>query len=1422
MKHLILALILVLFCSVGVHATDVTIAATTYPVGFSPAGIGVDRSISVTTDGSATVTSSAAFPYQTIGMGGFTVAIDGVEYTVANVTSASSLTLSTAYAGSNGAHTMIFYKYVEIRIYADQAFQPLGDVFIVQPGTPGSSAFFRIYGASIINVSGSNQLRLPQIVLPATTDALINNQARYQIGIYRPGGAFLQYLVCPSSIAGVSLPPATPTSWADLCSFNSPTAIIPTGTDTYPKSIIDARYPSCTSGEMLYFAATGRTQACLTVGSGLTLSGGSLGLSSGVPTSVVNDTNVTGSIASNVLTLGWTGTLAKARQNAATVYNDQANSYSAGAKQSFSPSASTSGLNLGSLSGDPSSPANGDVHYNSATGKGRIYQGGAWANLGGGYNQFYNEGAAVTSRSDINLPQELVASDNTATGRTDIFVKRVPTGIYNFAYDYNGSCAGAVATTGSINSGTASLTVGSASTWRVGQGILVAGAGTAGADLITTVTAISGTTFTLADNASTNVAGVRVQHDDTAALQAAVTAKGVLYLPAGDCITTSSISLPSTTEGFPLAIIGDGVAATHIRHQGLGSAFVGPDGTSEALYFANFSIVTSTPGSIYDTRPTVNRGSGFDFSKTTVVNYPRFKDLRINGWGRWGLFCSNCQGGTITNTVFRNNAQGHLGLVSDQTTNGAKEPNVNSVFSSQFDNMPVVADTDTALTGLAINSGSYVLTSTGTPFTSSHEGRLIRVAGAGIAGGDLIALIKSVDASNQVTLSAQNETGGNLSGLSGTLYKTNYASIYLHHSSGSTFVNNIVQGNALGSTADIAGVRIENSQKTSFLNLWIEDSGGSGGHDIELVNADAIRINGYHSNATGSNSHGGNLKLTNSDNVRVSGMDAQNPVKHFDLDAGSRLTVDDSILSAPENALSSFDLSQDRVVIGDNVTFYTDASTGRSLRGTGTIRDGVYGENWLVNGRLDKGSTGVSDWTDSQPTYHALTNGGAKRYQYYQTFDTQGESDAGETEVLSQVISIPDTTAAGNWTLGFDYYIEDFGGSPVSDRYVKVTVSASHGTGYDNFKILSGNYSSLPADKWERFAATVYLGTGTSRTFTVRILMTRGPNTPIVRLANFRFQPGRHSTWAASQPITDLEGGTIVSSSGLAFRETGGGTDTVSIVPPASVTTPYSITPPAAPPASVTECVKMSTSGDLTTGACTESNTVLNNQANTYTAGSKQSFSPNGTNAGLNLGSVSGDPSSLSDGDTWYDSGQKTIKTRSAGVTQRQVGVIFIQTADQTIASSSSETTLFGSGQGSTTIPADTLLAGKTVRITMSGKLSTKGAAVGNAQIWFYYNSSAFVLTTSTNMPASLSGVGWTLTFTWTIRGVGAAAPTIGQGEFVFSDSNMTTYRMQMTMGSTGNINTAASVTPDVRWTWATADASNSITCTNATVEILN
>jgi len=281
MKRLLVLFGLFLAFTAQAWATDVTISAVTID-GFSPSSIGTDRLIAVSTaGGSPTITSAGLFT-NIVGLSGFRVLIDGSAYTVASVASASSLTLTTNYSGTPGAQTMTLYKWVEMRVYADRAFQPLGSTQIVQPGTVGSGAFFRRFAASVVNNGSTDQLFIPQIILPATTDALITNQARYSFPMYRPGSTSqITFFFCPSSLSQFRLPPATPTTWTAICTFNSAPAVVPPANDAYTKSAIDARFPSCSTNNGVVYLAAGNALSCLTFGSGLTVVGSTLQASAG-------------------------------------------------------------------------------------------------------------------------------------------------------------------------------------------------------------------------------------------------------------------------------------------------------------------------------------------------------------------------------------------------------------------------------------------------------------------------------------------------------------------------------------------------------------------------------------------------------------------------------------------------------------------------------------------------------------------------------------------------------------------------------------------------------------------------------------------------------------------------------------------------------------------------------------------------------------------------------------------------------------------------------------------------------------------------------------------------------------------------------------------------------------------------------------
>lgn len=84
----------------------------------------------------------------------------------------------------------------------------------------------------------------------------------------------------------------------------------------------------------------------------------------------LNSTVVTSSLTSvgTIATGVWNGTaLTSTYLPATTVYTGQANSYTAGMKQTFTSNATTAGLNLAPLTGNPSSLFNGDMWYNTST-----------------------------------------------------------------------------------------------------------------------------------------------------------------------------------------------------------------------------------------------------------------------------------------------------------------------------------------------------------------------------------------------------------------------------------------------------------------------------------------------------------------------------------------------------------------------------------------------------------------------------------------------------------------------------------------------------------------------------------------------------------------------------------------------------------------------------------------------------------------------------------------------------------------------------------------------------------------------------------------------------------------------------------------------------------------------------------------------
>lgn len=133
-------------------------------------------------------------------------------------------------------------------------------------------------------------------------------------------------------------------------------------------------------------------------------------------------------------------------------------------------------------------------------------------------------------------------------------------------------------TTGSINFGSNSLTVASVLDFAVSDGICIQGAGTNGQMLYSTISAISGTTITLADNASTSVTNQIASHST-----------GIVFVPdPPNYINSQNVTSVGTidlTQNYVWNLYGNG-------------------GTSLAITFSNYNydskvitlVVRSTNG----------------------------------------------------------------------------------------------------------------------------------------------------------------------------------------------------------------------------------------------------------------------------------------------------------------------------------------------------------------------------------------------------------------------------------------------------------------------------------------------------------------------------------------------------------------------------------------------------------------------------------------------------------------------------------------------------------------------------------------------------------------------------------------------------------------------------------------------------------
>ncbi len=89
-----------------------------------------------------------------------------------------------------------------------------------------------------------------------------------------------------------------------------------------------------------------------------------------------------------------------------------------------------------------------------------------------------------------------------------------------------------------------------------------------------------------------------------------------------------------------------------------------------------------------------------------------------------------------------------------------------------------------------------------------------------------------------------------------------------------------------------------------------------------------------------------------------------------------------------------------------------------------------------------------------------------------------------------------------------------------------------------------------------------------------------------------------------------------------------------------------------------------------------QTSTVYEDESNAWADGIKQTFNPNGTFAGISVGQQAGDPSTLVNGDYWYNSSTNRLRARENGISVDVIGAAGAQDYSHAFASSDETTDL--------------------------------------------------------------------------------------------------------------------------------------------------
>lgn len=179
------------------------------------------------------------------------------------------------------------------------------------------------------------------------------------------------------------------------------------------------------------------------------------------------------------------------------------------------------------------------------------------------------------------------------------------------------------------------------------------------------------------------------------------------------------------------------------------------------------------------------------------------------------------------------------------------------------------------------------------------------------------------------------------------------------------------------------------------------------------------------------------------------------------------------------------------------------------------------------------------------------------------------------------------------------------------------------------------------------------------------------------------------------------------------------------------------------------------------------------------------------------------------------------LDTFMVGVTSL-VSTLFKATAIVTIANTTTETSTIGAGVGTTTITANTLAVGNTIRIHGGGVYSAAAIAPGNLTIKVKNGTNVLASVVLGSILSAASNLGFDFDVDLICQSTGASGSFAIAGKVGYTSSTLGA-RLFGDLNNSGTlvtIDTTSNQTLNVTATWQTASASNTITVLESLVTL--